>query len=72
MTRTATSSSRRPNVDNVPRVGSSYKKYDKNGKGIGRNIDEVPAGQTFTYSPEGRGVDVPRLPPEKAAEVPEP
>ncbi|WP_372791609.1 MlaD family protein [Paraconexibacter sp.] len=61
-----------PNVDNVPRVGSTFKKYDKNGKGIGRNRDEVPAGQTFSYRPEGRGVDVPRLPPEKASGVPEP
>jgi virulence factor Mce-like protein len=49
------------------RVGSTYAKLDKQGKGIGRNIDHVPAGQTFTPRPGGLGADTPLLssyPPE--------
>ncbi|HEX6389284.1 MAG TPA: MlaD family protein, partial [Solirubrobacteraceae bacterium] len=33
------------------RVGSTYKKLDKQGRGIGRGPDQVPAGQTFTWRP---------------------
>ncbi|MTD46595.1 hypothetical protein GKE82_20450 [Conexibacter sp. W3-3-2] len=59
-----------PDVDDVPRVGPSYAKYNREGRGIALNPDRVPSGQTFSYRPEGRGVDVPRAKPEKAAGVP--
>ena len=34
--------------------GSTYAKFDANGRGIGRNRDRVPEGQTFTDMPGGR------------------
>ncbi|MCW3000557.1 MAG: hypothetical protein JWN65_4106 [Solirubrobacterales bacterium] len=37
------------------RVGPTYARVDRQGKGIGRNVDRVPAGQTFTSAPGGRG-----------------
>lgn len=61
-----------PDVDDSPRVGPSYSKYDKQGRGIALNPDRVPAGQTFSYRPEGRALDVPRVKPEKASGVPAP
>jgi phospholipid/cholesterol/gamma-HCH transport system substrate-binding protein len=39
-----------------PRRGPTFKRYDKQGKGFGLNPDHVPAGQTFTNVPGGRGV----------------
>jgi virulence factor Mce-like protein len=44
-----------PPVSGGLRVGSTYAKVDRDGKGIGRNVDRVPAGQTFTATPGGRG-----------------
>jgi len=61
-----------PNVDATPRVGPSYAKYGKDGHGKGLNPDRVPAGQTFSYRAEGRALDVPRDPVEKASGVPAP
>lgn len=37
------------------RVGSTYAQLNREGKGIGRNVDQVPAGETFTDRPGGRG-----------------
>jgi len=61
-----------PDLDDQPRVGPSYAKYDKQGRGIGLNPDRVPAGQTFSHVPGGRALDVPRVKVEKAAGVPAP
>jgi ABC-type transporter Mla subunit MlaD len=36
------------------RKGSTFAKFDKNGRGSGRNRDRVPEGQTFTDLPGGR------------------
>jgi virulence factor Mce-like protein len=41
------------------RVGSTYTKLDKQGRGSGRGPDQVPAGQTFTWRPGGLGADPP-------------
>jgi hypothetical protein len=41
------------------RVGSTYQKVDKQGRGSGRGPDHVPAGQTFTWRPGGLGADPP-------------
>jgi virulence factor Mce-like protein len=38
--------------------GPTYKRYDRNGRGIGLNRARVPAGQTFTREPGGRGATV--------------
>ncbi len=59
-----------PNLDDVPRVGPTFSKFDRQGRGIALNPDRIPAGQTFTHLPGGRGLDVPRVKPEKAAGVP--
>lgn len=59
-----------PDVDAVPRVGPTYSKFDRQGRGIALNPDRVPAGQTFSHLPGGRALDVPRVAPEKAAGVP--
>lgn len=40
------------------RVGPTYAKLDRRGKGVGLNRDDVPAGQTFTHRPGGRGATV--------------
>jgi hypothetical protein len=61
-----------PDDTSVPRVGPSYSKFNKEGRGIALNPDRVPAGETFTNRPGGRGVDVPRLKVEKASGVPAP
>jgi ABC-type transporter Mla subunit MlaD len=34
--------------------GSTFAKFDKEGRGVGRNRDRVPEGQTFTDLPGGR------------------
>jgi hypothetical protein len=36
------------------RKGSTFAKFDKHGRGSGRNRDRVPEGQTFTDLPGGR------------------
>jgi hypothetical protein len=36
------------------RKGSTFAKFDKSGRGSGRNRDRVPPGQTFTDIPGGR------------------
>jgi phospholipid/cholesterol/gamma-HCH transport system substrate-binding protein len=36
-------------------VGPTFARYDKQGKGHGLNLARVPAGQTFTRVPGGRG-----------------
>jgi virulence factor Mce-like protein len=41
------------------RVGSTYAQVDRNGRGIGRGPDHVPAGQTFTWRPGGLAADPP-------------
>ncbi|MCW3017265.1 MAG: hypothetical protein JWO02_4357 [Solirubrobacterales bacterium] len=51
------------------RVGSTYAQVDRQGKGVGRNADRVPAGQTFTSGPGGRGA---KLPDPDAASTPKP
>jgi ABC-type transporter Mla subunit MlaD len=38
----------------APRKGSTYAKFDANGRGVGRNRDRVPEGETFTDIPGGR------------------
>jgi len=38
----------------TPRVGTTFREFDINGRGRGRNRDRVPAGQTFTDLPGGR------------------
>jgi hypothetical protein len=38
-------------------LGSTYRTYDREGNGQGRNLPRVPAGQTFTAEPGGRGVN---------------
>jgi hypothetical protein len=38
----------------APRKGSTFAKFGKDGRGIGRNRDRVPEGQTFTDIPGGR------------------
>jgi virulence factor Mce-like protein len=43
--------------DILPRVGSTYAHYDRQGRGIGRNPDHVPAGETFSDAPGGLGVE---------------
>jgi virulence factor Mce-like protein len=45
------------------RLGPTFKKLDKQGKGSGLNPDHVPAGQTFTSRPGGLGAlgDTPTL-----------
>jgi len=43
--------------DVIPRVGSTYAHYDRQGHGFGRNPDHVPAGETFTDTPGGIGVE---------------
>jgi virulence factor Mce-like protein len=40
-------------------IGPTFKAFDSNGHGIGLNADHVPAGETFTSRPGGRGVDTP-------------
>jgi virulence factor Mce-like protein len=45
-----------------PSVGPTYKTFDKAGIGSGRSAERVPAGQTFTDRPGGRGVDAARVP----------
>ena len=59
-----------PDDSTVPRVGPTYSKFNREGRGLGLNPDRVPAGQTFTNRPGGRGVDVPRAKVEKASGVP--
>jgi virulence factor Mce-like protein len=41
-------------------LGPTYKRLDRNGKGVGTGRDRVPDGQTFTNTPGGTGVDVPK------------
>ncbi len=41
-----------------PRVGPTSAQLSRQGKGIGRNLDRVPGGQTFTATPGGRGATV--------------
>ena len=43
--------------DIVPRVGSTYAHFDRQGHGFGRNPDHVPPGETFTDAPGGTGVE---------------
>jgi hypothetical protein len=40
-------------------IGPTYAQFDGNGRGVGLNPDHVPAGETFTSRPGGRGVDTP-------------
>ncbi len=43
-----------PPVSGGLRVGPTYKKIARDGKGSGLNLDRVPAGQTYTATPGGR------------------
>ena len=45
------------------RLGPTYAQYDREGKGVGLNPQRVPAGETFTDRPGGRGVDIARPAP---------
>ncbi len=45
------------------RLGPTYAQLDRNAKGVGLNPDHVPAGETFTDRPGGRGTDIPRASP---------
>ena len=40
-------------TDDLPK-GTTYNKFDKKGRGSGRNRERVPEGQTFTDLPGGR------------------
>ncbi|MEA2228247.1 MAG: phospholipid/cholesterol/gamma-HCH transport system substrate-binding protein [Solirubrobacteraceae bacterium] len=54
---------RRAVVDRFPTkrpFGPTYKRLDREGKGVGVGRAEVPAGQTFTDAPGGIGIDVPK------------
>jgi virulence factor Mce-like protein len=42
------------------RLGPTYAHFDRNGRGYGLNPDHVPAGETFTNRPGGRGADIVR------------
>ena len=58
-----------PANPNGIRVGPTFKRLDRNGRGVGLNPDHVPAGETFTARPGGIGADTPLLstyPPESA------
>ena len=41
-------------------LGPTYKRLDREGKGVGTGATQVPDGQTFTDIPGGHGVDVPK------------
>ena len=41
-------------------LGPHYAQLDKNGRGVGLGPARVPDGETFTDSPGGHGVDVPK------------
>jgi len=60
-----------PDDAGIPRVGPTFSKFNREGRGTALNPDGVPAGQTFTNRPGGRGLDVPRTKVEKASGVPE-
>jgi hypothetical protein len=54
---------RRAVVDRFPTkrpLGPTYRRLDREGKGVGVGRAEVPAGQTFTDAPGGIGIDVPK------------
>jgi virulence factor Mce-like protein len=54
---------RRAVVDRFPTkrpLGPTFKRLDREGKGVGVGRTEVPAGQTFTDAPGGIGADVPK------------
>jgi ABC-type transporter Mla subunit MlaD len=40
-------------IEDVPK-GTTFSKFDRNGRGSGRNRPRVPEGQTFTHIPGGR------------------
>ena len=40
-------------------IGPTYAQFNNQGRGIGLGPDHVPAGETFTSRPGGRGVDTP-------------
>jgi ABC-type transporter Mla subunit MlaD len=41
--------------DKTPPKGSTFDRFDKQGRGIGQGPKKLPEGQTFTDIPEGRG-----------------
>ena len=43
----------------TPDFGSTFKSYDKQGRGSGRNASRVPKGQTFTQDPGGTAAQLP-------------
>ncbi len=61
-----------PDDTQLPRLGPNWATVDRDGRGLTLNPDRVPEGQTFTNRPEGRGVDVPRVPAERAGGPPSP
>jgi virulence factor Mce-like protein len=42
---------------NAPSKGPSFQLFDEHGKGVTRTASQLPAGQTFTAQPGGRGVN---------------
>jgi phospholipid/cholesterol/gamma-HCH transport system substrate-binding protein len=54
---------RRATVDRFPNdgpLGPTYRRLDKNGRGVGLGPKRVPDGETFTDAPGGIGPDVPK------------
>jgi ABC-type transporter Mla subunit MlaD len=45
------------------RLGPTYARFGRDGKGIGLNPEHVPAGETFTDRPGGHGADISRQEP---------
>jgi hypothetical protein len=43
----------RPATD--PAIGPTFRRFDKEGKGVGLNSPTLPAGETFTRTPGGQG-----------------
>jgi virulence factor Mce-like protein len=48
-----------PLFTDEPDFGSTFRSFDKNGHGSGRNLDRVPEGQTFTRNPGGAAAQLP-------------
>ncbi len=48
-----------PVFDDFPDFGPSFAKFDKQGRGSGRNLARVPEGQTFSQDPGGLGAQLP-------------